>query len=192
MIRINLLAQDEGPRRRSIKLPAVGAFAPAVIPIVVLLACGATFFLQQRTVGQLDSDIAEAKEESRRLAPQIARIKQLERERAQLDMRLDAITNLDRERYFRVHLMSELARNFPTNAWLTEYHEINPSRVEVKGISFSNFIVADFLRDLGKSDYYEIADLVFTQRGKIKDVKMLEFNLTADVNQPPVDFASGR
>jgi type IV pilus assembly protein PilN len=188
MIRINLLAKDEIPKTRTIKVPEVGAFVPVIAAAIVLLACLGTSIVQKRSLDRLQADVAEAREESQRLAPQIARIKQLEREREQLDQRLDAITDLDRERYFRVHLLSELARRFPENAWLTEYIEISPSRVEIKGISFSNFIVADFLRDLGDSEYYEVIDLVLTQRGHIKDVKVLEFTLTADVGQPLADM----
>jgi Tfp pilus assembly protein PilN len=188
MIRINLLAKEEIPRSRTIKLPAIGSFVPAIAAAVVVLACTATYVVQSRNLSRLQNNVTEARTESERLAPQIARIKQLEREREQLDARLDAITSLDRERYFRVHLLSELARRFPENAWLTEYSEVSPSRVEIKGISFSNFVVADFLRDLGESDYYEVIDLVLTQRGHIKDVKVLEFTLTADVGQPPADL----
>lgn len=184
MIRINLLPREDVPRIRTFKMPDVGSFAPLFIAGAVFLICAGTFFIQKRAVDRLTQQVEETREENQKLAPQIARIKQLERERELLDQRLDAITELDRDRYLRVHLLSELSRNWQENSWLSEYNEINPSRVEVKGYTFNNFVVADFLRDVGNSDYYTIVDLNFSNRGKIDKAKIMEFSFTADVSQP--------
>ena len=191
MIRINLLPQEDQPRQVSIKLPQIGEFVPVGIAVVALAVCVGTFFVQARNMDRLQQQVAEAREESQELAPQIARIKQLQREREQLDSRLDAITALDEERYFRVHLMSEVARRLPDNCWLTRVHEVSPGQVEIEGITFSNFIVADFLRDLGESEYYQSMELASIERGKIKDVTVLNFKIIAGVGQPPVEIASG-
>jgi len=190
MIRINLLPLDEIPRQRVFKMPEVGAFVPVGILVAAVAICATTFFVQQSTMAKLNDDVAEVRAESQRLAPQIARIKQLQRERQQLDERLDAITALDEERYLRVHLMSELARRMPENCWLTRLEESSPGKVEIEGITFSNFIVADFLRDLASGDYYRRLDLVKIERGKIQDVEVLNFHISADVGQPAVQIAS--
>ena len=185
MIRINLLPHDETPKVRTFKLPNVGAaVVPVSIAVVVLLACGVTFLMQRRAIDRLQHEVEVARAENQRLAPQIARIKQLEREREALDKRLDAIVSLDKDRYLRVHLLSELSRTWPENAWLSEYREINPGSVEIKGFTFNNFVVADFLRDVNRSDYYDVSDLEFAKRGKIQDSKIMEFSLTTNVSQP--------
>lgn len=191
MIRINLLPQEDTPKSRNFTMPELGAFTPVAILLVALMACGGTWFMQKRTADRLTTEVAEARAESQRLAPQIARIKQLERERDALDVRLDAITSLDAQRYLRVHLLSEVARKFPDNAWLTGYKETSPSTIEIQGITFNNFVVADFLRDLDTSEYYDAVDLVISQRGKIGEVKVLDFTMTADVSQPAADLAGG-
>jgi type IV pilus assembly protein PilN len=191
MIRINLLPQEEIPRTLNFKLPAVGAFVPALIAIVAIGACVGTFVVQQNNMERLQRQIAEAREETQALAPQIARIRALQREREQLDSRLDAITSLDEERYLRVHLMSEVARRMPENCWLTRVQELSPGQVQIEGTTFSNFVVADFLRDLDSSDYYRSLELVKIERGKIKDVTVLNFTILASVGQPPVEIASG-
>jgi len=190
MIRINLLPREEVPRTRTFKLPEIGAFVPVGIALFAVVVCAGTFFYQKHKTDTLRAEVAEAKEESQRLAPQIARIKQLQREREQLDQRLDAITLLDQERYFRVQLLSEIARTIPQNTWLTQVTEMGPGQLEVEGITFSNFIVADFLRDLNSSEQYRTVDLVGIRRGKIKDFEVLEFTITASVGQPPVELAA--
>lgn len=190
MIRINLLPQEDAPRQINFKMPAVGGIVPFAAVGAVIAACVVVFFVQQGSIRTLEGQVAKAKQESQALAPQIARIKQLQREREQLDQRLDVITSLDEERYFRVHLMSEIARRMPENCWLTSLRETSPTQFEIEGITFSNFIVADFLRDLQASDYYHTLDLVRIERGLIEDVRVLEFNITATVGQPPVEVAS--
>ena len=190
MIRINLLPQEDAPRQLNIKMPQLGAFVPVAVIAVAFVACVGVYFVQQGSIRGLQADVAEAKKESEALAPQIARIKQLQREREQLDQRLDVITQLDEERYFRVHLMSEIARRMPENCWLTGLRELSPTSFEIEGITFSNFIVADFLRDLQASDYYHGLDLVNIERGNIEDVTVLNFTIRANVGQPPVEVAS--
>lgn len=190
MIRINLLPQEDAPRQINFKMPAVGAFVPVAIIGAAVAACIVVFFVQQGSIRSLEDKVATAKQESQALAPQIARIKQLQREREQLDQRLDVITNLDEERYFRVHLMSEVARRMPENCWLTGLREVSPTQFEIEGITFSNFIVADFLRDLQSSDYYHSLDLVQIERGLIEEVRVLNFTINAEVGQPPVEVAS--
>ena len=145
------------------------------------MACLGTYFVQSSTLEKLEVQLEEAREESQRLAPQIARIKRLQREREQLDSRLDAITSLDEERYFRVTLMSELARRTPENLWLTSLQENSPGQFTLAGITFSNFIVADFISNLAQAELYRGLDLVRIQRGKIEDATVLDFEITATV-----------
>lgn len=190
MIRINLLPQEEIPRTRTIKMPEVGAFAPLAVAAAAVLLCVGMAVVQGNSLEKLDGEVSELRAESQRLAPQIARIKQLQREREQLDKRLDVITSLDADRYFRVHLMSELARRIPENTWLDRIEEVSPGRYEIEGMTFSNFLVADFLHNLDESDYYQSMDLVSIERGQIEDVNVLKFIIGADVGQPAVQMAA--
>ena len=194
MIRINLLPPEERVSSTglnvSFSMPAMGNFIPVGVAAFALLACLGTYLVQTRTMTQLETKLEEAREESQRLAPQIARIKRLEREREQLDARLDAITALDEERYFRVQLMSELARRSPENMWLTRMHENSPGQFTLEGITFSNFIVADLLADLSQAELYQGLDLVEIRRGTIEDVTVLNFEITANVGTGAVVAAA--
>jgi Tfp pilus assembly protein PilN len=191
MIRINLLPKEEVPRSIQVKMPPIASFVPMFVAAGLLTLCVATWFVQHGQVQQLEQNIETAKEESRRLAPQIARIKQLTKERDEVDRRLDAITMLDKDRYFRVRLMSELSRRMPENTWLTEYEEVGPTTLRMEGITFSNFVIADFMRDQVASDSYRAVDLDFIERGTIGKIDVLKFGLTAQVGQPANDVATG-
>jgi len=191
MIRINLLPKEDVPRQVQIKIPAFAAFIPMIVAVLVVGLCAATYMIQSGAVSKLNSDIKEAQEESQRLAPQIARIKQLTKERDEVDRRLDAITQLDRDRYFRVHLMSDVSRKLPENMWLTLYEEVSPNSLRIEGITFSNFVVADLLRDQVTSEYYRALDLEYIERGYIGDTSVLKFGMSCSVGQPITDVAVG-
>jgi Tfp pilus assembly protein PilN len=191
MIRINLLPKEDVPRSVQIKLPPVASFIPVFIAVALLGLCVTTAFVQHNKVVKLQKDIETAQEETQKLAPQIARMKQLTKERDQVDRRLDAITMLDKDRYVRVRLMSELSRRMPANTWLTLYQEVSPTTVKLEGITFSNFIIADFMRNQAKSDSYRAVDLDFIEKGRIGDINVLKFGLTAQVGEPATDVATG-
>ena len=191
MIRINLLPKEDVPRNIEIKLPPVASFIPVFIAGGLLALCVVTAFMQHNQEAKLNKDIQVAQEETQRLAPQIARIKQLTKERDEVDKRLDAITMLDKNRYFRVRLMSELSRRMPENTWLTLYQEVGQTSLHLEGITFSNFLIADFMRDQVVSDSYKAVDLDYIERGTIGDIDVLKFGLTAQVGEPATDVATG-
>ena len=147
MIRINLLPKNELPRRKSIQLPHVGSFAPLALVAVVVVVIASAHFYQAQKIDALKTTIAEEEAETRRLAPEIAKIKRLNQQRKDLNDRLDVITRLDSDRYFRVHLLDELNRSLPGHMWLTRFEDVGADQYAVEGVTFSNFLVSDFLQD---------------------------------------------
>ncbi len=179
MIRINLLPREELPKQRNIKLPQVGAFAPLVIVLVAVLAISGAYFHQSKQISALNVTIAEEEAESRRLAPEIAKIKRLNKQRKDLNDRLDVITELDRDRYFRVHLMDELNRSLPEHMWLTRFEDVGGDSYQVEGVTFSNFLISDFLQSVTNSPWFAAVDLTVAEKGAIGDVQVIKFKARA-------------
>jgi type IV pilus assembly protein PilN len=179
MIRINLLPRDEMPAQSRIKLPNVGNFAPMVLVLVAAVGIGAVYFHQSNQIKALNEIIVEEEAETRRLAPEIAKIKRLNQQRKDLNDRLDVITRLDSDRYFRVHLMDELNRAMPDHIWLTRFEDIGGDRYAVEGVTFSNFLVSDFLQNVTNSPYFSGVDLLVAEKGVIEDVKVVKFKAQA-------------
>ena len=175
MIRINLLPREEMSAQRTIHLPQLGNLAPLVLVLVVFLAMAAVSVYQNRKIADLERIIAEEELESRRLAPEIAKIKRLNKQREDLNNRLDAITRLDRDRYFRVHLLDELNRSLPEHMWVTRFEDIGGDRYAVEGVTFSNFQVSDLLQNLDHSPYFTGVNLLVAERGDINDVRVVKF-----------------
>jgi len=175
MIRINLLPQEEIPVQRTIRLPRVGSLAPLAIGLIFVVTLASISFVQGRKVASLTATIAEEEAESRRLAPEIAKIKRLNRQRQDLNDRLDVIARLDRDRYFRVHLLDELNRSLPEHMWLTRFEDVGGDRYSVEGVTFSNFLVSDFLQNLGNSPFFTSVNLLETTKGHINEVQVVNF-----------------
>lgn len=179
MIRINLLPRDEMPAKSRMALPNVGNFAPLALVLVAAVGIAGAYIYQSQQITALEKVIAEEEAETRRLAPEIAKIKRLNQQRKDLNDRLDVITRLDSDRYFRVHLMDELNRSMPEHMWLTRFEDVGGDRYAVEGVTFSNFLVSDFLQNVGGSPYFSAVDLLVAEKGEIEDVKVIKFKAQA-------------
>ncbi|MBU8870273.1 MAG: PilN domain-containing protein [Gemmatimonadales bacterium] len=179
MIRINLLPYEEQPKQSRIQLPNLGTLAPLVILIVAGLGIGTAHMYHSQKISALQEVIAEEEAESRRLAPEIAKIKRLNQQRKDLNDRLDVITRLDSDRYFRVHLMDELNRSLPDHMWLTRCEDVGGDTYALEGVTFSNFLVSDFLQNVTRSPYFSNINLMVAEKGDIGNVKVIKFKAQA-------------
>jgi len=179
MIRINLLPRDEQAVQRGFTMPNVGAFVPLVLVLATALVIGGAYVYQSQQISGLKTTIAEEEAESRRLAPEIAKIKRLNQQRQDLNDRLDVITRLDADRYFRVHLLDELNRSLPGYMWLTRFEDSGGDSYAIEGVTFSNFLVSDFLQNVADSPYFASIDLLVAEKGEISDVQVVKFKARA-------------
>jgi len=182
MIKINLLPSDERATRRKISLPTISGGAVLWVSLGVFVYAGAVagiWVLQSRKITDYETRIQALKEESARLAPQLAKIRKLTAEREEVNKRLGIIASLDKNRYLHVRMMNDLAVNVPDNCWLTELNKTGGTRVTMDGITFSNFIIADFMVALEGSGRFEDVALVKAQEGDIEGVRVVKFSVSA-------------
>ena len=186
MIKINLLPLGERKGTRRLKLPTINGgskflwMGAALVVFVGMLGGMAT--LQARKMSDLEQKVAVAKEEAQRLQPQLERIRKLTAEREEVRRRLNIIASLDRDRYYRVQLLNDISRQLPANCWLLSIKEQGPLSVAIEGITFSNYIVADLMNNLEKSERVRGISLDIAEEGQVKDHKVIQFSLRAQVN----------
>jgi type IV pilus assembly protein PilN len=182
MIKINLLPSDERSSKRKISLPTVSGGAILWVSLGVFVYAGAVagiWVLQSRKITDYETRIQALKEESARLAPQLAKIRKLTAEREEVNKRLGIIASLDKDRYLHVRMMNDLAVQVPDNCWVEEVEETGGSSVAIKGITFSNFIIADFMTSLESSGRFTDVVLKKAQEGDIDGVRVVEFQIGA-------------
>ncbi len=186
MIRINLLPPEDRKKTRRIKLPSFSGGGPKAIWMLAGLIVYAGMIiaiasLQTKSLKSLEARIAKAQEESRQLAPQLERIRELTKEREEVDRRLGIIASLDRERYFRVQLLNELSERMPPNSWLVSVKEDGGTQITLDGVTFSNYLIADLMANLDKSDRFNDVSLAIAQEGRILDNKVIQFTVNSKI-----------
>ncbi len=180
MIRINLLPLEDRKTSRSIKLPSLSGAAfvwPVAVIVLFTVMVFAISTLQSKKVKDLEQKIAEAKQESAALAPQLKKIRQLTHEREEVNKRLNIIASLDKDRYLRVKMLNDVSEKLPANCWLTSLKEQNGSRVSMDCVTFSNYIIADFMNNLERSDRFGKIKLMLAQEGRILKYNVVKFSL---------------
>jgi len=181
MIRINLLPAEDRAKKKELHLPEMSTVYLAAAVIVFIGAIVVTSTVQGHKVRDLEKKIEVAREESRKLAPQLAKIKQITKEREEVNRRLSLITSLDRHRYYRVKLLNDISFKLPANCWLTDIAELSPNNFAISGITFSNFTVADMMSNLEDSPLITSVDLKIAERGLIDKREVMKFSLSANV-----------
>jgi type IV pilus assembly protein PilN len=182
MIRINLLPSEERSSKRRISLPTISGGAILWVTLGVFVYAGAVagiWVLQSRKIHDYETRIQALKEESARLAPQLAKIRKLTAEREEVNKRLGIIASLDKDRYLHVRMLNDLAVQVPDNCWIEEVTETGGSSVTIDGVTFSNFIIADFMTSLEESGRFTDVALVKAQEGEIEDVRVVKFGISA-------------
>jgi type IV pilus assembly protein PilN len=178
MIKINLLPTTEQVVSRGPSAPSLPALAPAFVVAAMVSGILVISTLQTFRLRHLQSELRARQAEAQKLAPFIARIDQLTRERELTLKRLSVIEDLDRERLTRVRIVDELSRRMPEYMWLTGFSE-KAGAVNITGITFSNLTVAELIRSLERSVLFEHVDLTVAERGEIDGRSVVNFSVTA-------------
>ncbi len=181
MIRINLLPTEDRIKGRQFHLPEMSTIYLVAGVIVFFASIIAVGMIQAHKARDLEKKIEIATQESKKLAPQLAKIKQITKEREEVDRRLSLITSLDRNRYFRVKLLNDIGFNVPSNCWLTEINEISPNNFNIEGVTFSNYTIADIISNLETSPIFTHVDLLVAKKGEINKREVMKFSLSANV-----------
>jgi type IV pilus assembly protein PilN len=181
MIRINLLPPEDRVKKKEFHLPEMSTVWLVAAIVVFFGSIVVSGTIQRHRVRNLEKKIEIAREESRKLAPQLAKIKQITKEREEVNRRLNLITSLDRHRYYRVKLLNDISFKLPGNCWLTDINEVSPNSFNISGITFSNFTVADMISNLEDSPLFTSVDLRIAERGTIKKREVMKFSLSANV-----------
>ena len=184
MIKVNLLPLEDRKTSRRIKLPSFSgsaALIPVVVAVVYIGAIFAMATIQGKKVSELEKKIEEAKIESAALAPQLAKIRKLTKEREEVNRRLGVIAGLDRDRYFRVQVLNDISDKLPANCWLKTLKEQGGTMVTLEGITFSNYLIADLMNNLEKSDRFGEVVLKLAEEGTMHDHRVIEFTLESTI-----------
>lgn len=193
MIRVNLLGTKEpsaaGP---SIEPGFSGGEASEkkgiVAGIAIMgLAVGAIavqFLSATRTLNQLDEEINQLTQEKARLAPIIAQVEEYQAKLAELEEKERLIERLKSEREGPVRMLNALSAELPDFVWLTELNQ-RAGSVTIDGMAASLVSVADYIRKLEDSDWFQNVELVDASVNRNQnEQEFTEFQLRTQLVSP--------
>lgn len=187
MIRINLAGQAGGPVARPERV-AAGPTAPSQgggYLLAILVLGGALGFIAWRTlsaqqqISKLDQDIQFFTQEKARLQAVIAQVNEYEAKVKRLEEKENLIERLKRERTGPVHMLDELSGQLPDFIWLTSLTQ-TPGSISVEGVAASYVSIADYIKKLEDTPYFQNVELVDARQEK----EYTKFQLRSQVVTP--------
>jgi type IV pilus assembly protein PilN len=180
MARINLLpwrAERRKQREREFYIQLGLAFGAA---LVVLIAW--SFWMDARIDNQGDRN-TYLQGEIKQLDDRIAKIKDLEKVRADLLQRKQIIEQLQANRSQMVHLFDELVKTIPASARLSGMKQSAQS-MSLDGVAQSNSSVAEYMRNIEGSPWMGHVDLRKTENTHDGSRMPYRFGLDVRLNSP--------
>ncbi len=189
MIRINLLKPEskefrEGPAAPGPEIRAKKAFPLTSIFILLLIAVlAAAFFLQKGMISRERDRLQTAQAEKKKLEYVIAKLAELENQKAVFERKISLINQLRAQKDSAVVILDELSKDLPDWVWLTEV-SFQGQLIQIKGNALSNNLIADFIYNLENSAHFATVNLISSTQRTGRSAQFLEFSLTLNYVLP--------
>ncbi len=191
MIRINLLKPEKKEWKDVSALPVQEipkekGKAPSGNLIILLAVVGiaALFYVQKRALDREADLLSQAKQEKNKLQYVITKLAEIEAQKANLEKKINLITELQARQAVIVHIMDEVSKALPEWVWLTEA-SYDKGVVSIKGKALSNNLIADYMIALENSPFLAKVDIKSSTQKTVQNNQFLEFLLTANVSAQP-------
>ena len=181
MIRINLLPVRAAQKKEMLKEQLV-IFVLSLVLVVAV--CAGIYVNQVMRIAAVNKEIQKNQDESMRLKKTIGEVSQFKKKQAELRGKLDVLEKIKQGRSGPVHLMDELSAAIPDKVWIDSFKESN-GNIAITGGGFNEEVVAEFLRNLENSKYYQNVELQVIQLVSRGTLKTQKFTLNCQVEIPP-------
>ncbi|PIP13610.1 MAG: hypothetical protein COX48_03750 [bacterium (Candidatus Stahlbacteria) CG23_combo_of_CG06-09_8_20_14_all_34_7] len=192
MIEINLLPEDERKRKKSevgfsglsIKFPTNFAFfAIAGGAILLLIIFFIIHFVQVGSISQLNKKIVEKETELKKLREEVAKVDAMKQKEIEINTKIETIKKLIVGKFTFAKTLDIIAMNMPDYLWIDEL-SIKNKKTVIKGKTFSNLMITDFITNLKKQteyfDAFVLKDIVNKPEG---GYDIISFEINASFKQ---------
>lgn len=172
MIRINLI-RGKRKKRRELDLNLV------YIAFPLLFLAGLFLFHRMETnrIDEIQANIAKAKSDIQRLKKEIGEVEKFKSRKAELQQKVDIISNLQTGRTLPVRLFEAVSASIPEKCWIDKM-DMKSNQISLSGVALNNHTIANFMTALGQSGRFRNVVLGAAEQTTVMGVKLMKFNLT--------------
>lgn len=178
MIRINLLPVEEAERaaerRQSLAIGSLGLGLVVLVFVAAHVWQGARFATNRSELGRLNKQIAD-------LNGPFAEVTKVEQHKRELREKLRVIAQLEAKKVGPVRILADLSTATPEKLWLTEFND-TAGKFKLTGLGADEQTVADFLRRLGDTHFFQSVDLEETSQVLQEGAKLKKFVISGSID----------
>ncbi|MEW6442513.1 MAG: PilN domain-containing protein [bacterium] len=180
MIRINLLSDREAIRKESVRQQLSIYLLSLVLTAVVLGGIQFTLFQKKRG---LEEDVARVDQELKELKLKVGEVEKYKEAKKELETKLAVIETLEKGKMLTATLLDGIAERIPDKMWL-ERLVLKGSQLSLQGYAIDNETIANFMKDLEKSQSFRNIELQLTEQKTVEGVGMKHFSLVTSMRPP--------
>lgn len=177
MIKINLLPVREERRRLGARQEQL---LFALILVLTLIGVYSWHSMLNRKIKDLRMTITQVEQDITRLSKIVEEVEKFKADKKVLEGKISVIDQLKTYRQVQVHYMDELNKALPGQVWLEHYQQRQDTLV-LRGKSLSTEDIADFMRNLEASDWFENVRLDQTSQQEVslgdRKMRVSDFSL---------------
>jgi len=179
MIRINLLIARDVRRKVGLR-KEITIFVSVLI--LVLLVIGLVQWVYMNQSSALQRQISARKVELEKLQAQKRQIEKFKADKKVLEMKLDLIGKLKRNKSTPVRILDELSTHIPERMCLRSLKK-QGAQLEMEGWALDDEVIANFMTSLQRSKYFRGIELIVTERFKPEgaEINVKKFTITSTV-----------
>lgn len=181
MIRINLLPvrelKAEVNRRRDLTVAGVSLVSTAV------LLAGA-YVYESSQVTKRTTELDAIRKELQILTGNVKEVGELENKIKEFKSKYKVISDLGDKKTGPVQVMESLAAAMPSSLWLTELKQTG-SNIVLSGLTTDNQTLAEFIRSLARSTYFNNVELIESTQADEKTGPYKKFAIQSVVSFQP-------
>ena len=178
MIRINLLPKVD------VKAPKKGVselFLGSLALLAVLGVILATHFSQAGKIKKTKNEIKVTQKKIDDLKEVEEQVNEFKRKNRELERRIQIIADLEKKRSGPLYVMDSLSTSIPDRSWINEFKS-KGGGLTLTGVAWNEFTVADFMKELQKSNYYKNVRLKLIEKASISNLPLRKFEITTTLD----------
>ncbi|CAD7771994.1 MAG: Fimbrial assembly protein (PilN) [Candidatus Methanoperedenaceae archaeon GB50] len=178
MIKINLLPREEIKAVPDIKREVSIVF----LFYILLILVGAYLFINiNGKISTLKKELQSAQIELAKYKDIQKKLTDLKKQKEIIEQKIKVVSVLEKERKKAIEVLNALTANFLVNKMWFEELTLEGNQLSVKGIALGNETVAEFMERLKKIPYFQVVELIKTEKKKIAELNLTKFTLKCNI-----------